>query len=619
MDRNSIIGFVLLILIAGGYFLWSNHEQQVYYEQKRADSLAKVANQTAVPAATALPLTNSDTGVAATDAVDPDMPPVFHGKNERITLSNGKLSVQFNTKGGAPVEAALDSFRTYESRYITKDSLQLKIFTGDSNRFAYIIPVNGRSVATDELYFTPQEINLPGGGKQLRMTAQVSEGQVVEMSYTLPANSYMMTASLRLQGFEKDLKNTAVIPLHWTTQALHTEKDLKYERLNAQVHFRYSDTEHDYFTLERTSQKSMDRPIHWLGMRTHFFNSTIIADQSFKTADFQGIIPADSNIVASNTSVLNILVLASNDFTFGYRWYMGPNDYKLLKSYKIDMEEMIPLGFGVFFFVKYISKWMIIPLFDFLSRFISSFGVIIICITLIIRFLLSFFTYKSYLSSAKMRVLKPELDELRAKLGDNQQQMGMEQMKLYRTAGVNPLGGCLPMLLQMPFLLSMYYFFPTAIQLRQSSFLWAEDLSTFDSVLNLGFNIPFYGSHVSLFTLLMTATSLFLAVYNRNMTGAGTNDPNMKMMKYMPYVMPFMFLGWFNSMAAGLTFYYTFSNLVSMAQQFVIQKFFIDEKAIHRKMQQNKEKPKTTSKWQQKMEELQKAQAEKMKQQPRRK
>lgn len=263
---------------------------------------------------------------------------------------------------------------------------------------------------------------------------------------------------------------------------------------------------------------------------------------------------------------------------------------------------------------------MIIPLFDFLSQFISSFGIIIICITLIIRFLLSFFSYKSYLSSAKMRVLKPELDELRAKLGDNQQQMGMEQMKLYRTAGVNPLGGCLPMLLQMPFLLSMYYFFPTAIQLRQSSFLWAEDLSTFDSIMNLGFNIPFYGSHVSLFTLLMTATSLFLAVYNRNMTaGAASNDPNMKMMKYMPYVMPFMFLGWFNSMAAGLTFYYTCSNLVSMAQQFVIQKFFIDEEAIHRKIQENKEKPKTTSKWQQKMEELQKAQAAKMKQQTRQK
>jgi len=621
MDRNSIIGFVLLILIAGGYFLWSNHEQKVYYEQKRADSLAKVANQQEVPEAASLPTAedNSNALAATTDSLHANITTAFQGKNERITLSNGKLSIQFNTKGGAPVEAALDSFRTYESKYITKDDQQLRIFSGDSNRFAYLIPVNGKTIATDELYFTPQIVDLPDGSKQLRMTAQLEEGQTVEMNYTLPADRYMLTANLRLQGFEKDLKNTAVIPLHWTTQALHTEKDLKYERLNTQVHFRYSDEEHDYFTLERTAQKTMEEPIQWLGLRTHFFNSTIIADQSFKSADFNGVIPADSNIVASNTSVLNIPVVASNDFTFGYRWYMGPNDYKLLKSYKIDMEEMIPLGFGIFFFVKYISKWMIIPLFDFLGRFISSFGIIIICITLIIRFLLSFFSYKSYLSSAKMRVLKPELDELRAKYGDNQQQMGMEQMKLYRTAGVNPLGGCLPMLLQMPFLLSMYYFFPTAIQLRQSSFLWAEDLSTFDSILNLGFNIPFYGSHVSLFTLLMTATSLFLAIYNRNMTaGAASNDPNMKMMKYMPYVMPFMFLGWFNSMAAGLTFYYTCSNLVSMAQQFVIQKFFIDEAAIHRKMQENKGKPKTTSKWQQKMEELQKAQAEKMKQQPRR-
>jgi YidC/Oxa1 family membrane protein insertase len=362
----------------------------------------------------------------------------------------------------------------------------------------------------------------------------------------------------------------------------------------------------------------MEKPVDWFSVRTHFFNSTIIADHPFKSGDFKGAIPADSSLVINNTTTLQIPVQASNDFTFGFRWYMGPNDYKILKSYNNDMEEMIPLGYGLFFFVKYISKWMIIPLFDFLSKFISSFGIIIICITVIIRFLLSFFTYKSYLSSAKMRVLKPELDELRAKYGDNQQQMGMEQMKLYRTAGVNPLGGCLPMVLQMPFLLAMYYFFPTAIQLRQSHFLWQNDLSTYDSILNFGFNIPFYGDHVSLFTLLMTATSLFLAVYNRNMTAgaAGGNDANMAMMKWMPYVMPILFLGWFNSMPAGLTFYYTFSNLISIAQQYVIKRFFINEAAIHQKMQENKNKPKTstTSKWQQKMEEMQKAQVDRMKQ-----
>lgn len=608
MDRNSLIGFVLLLLIAGGYFFWSNHEQKAFYEQKRADSIAKAANNK-----TLAPVVNDTTVAQYSDTPTLTTP---QPANQKVVLANDKLSIEFNTKGGYPVKATLDSFQTYDSRYIKKDKELLKIFDNDSNRFAFTVPLNGKNTYTDELYFTPKLNTLSDGSQQLQMTSTMSTGQVVELVYTLPKNSYMITASLHLVGFKQDLSHTPTIPLTWMTRALHTEKDLKNERLNAQVHFTYADGDHDYFTLERTGQKSMDKELSWMSMRTHFFNSTIIPDKPFKSGNFDGKIPQDSNVVATNTSLLQIPVQASDDFSFGFRWYMGPNDYKLLKSYKIGMEEMIPLGYGIFFFVKYISKWMIIPLFDFLSKFISSFGIIIICITLIIRFLLSFFSYKSYLSSAKMRVLKPELDALRAKIGDNQQQMSMEQMKLYRTAGVNPLGGCLPMLLQMPFLLAMYYFFPTAIQLRQSKFLWSEDLSTYDSILNLGFNIPFYGDHVSLFTLLMTATSLFLAIYNRNMTAgaAGSDQPGMAMMKYMPYIMPIMFLGWFNSMAAGLTFYYTFSNLISMAQQFVIQKFFINEEAIHRKMQEKKSQPKTTSKWQQRMEEMQKAQMERMKQ-----
>jgi YidC/Oxa1 family membrane protein insertase len=221
---------------------------------------------------------------------------------------------------------------------------------------------------------------------------------------------------------------------------------------------------------------------------------------------------------------------------------------------------------------------------------------------------LSFFTYKSYLSAAKMRVLKPELDEMRAKIGDDQQKMSMEQMKLYRNAGVNPLGGCLPMLFQLPILLSMYYMFPSFIEFRQKSFLWANDLSTYDSVLNFGFNIPFYGDHISLFTLIMTASSLFLAVYNRNMT---QQDPNNPMLQYMPYIFPVILMGVFNKMAAALTFYYAFSNILSITQQFIIQKYFIDEKAIHAQLQENKTKPVATSKWQEKLAELQKQQAEK--------
>ncbi|WP_118950622.1 membrane protein insertase YidC [Taibaiella helva] len=606
MDRNSIIGFVLLVALGAGYIFWNNHEQKLYLEQKHADSVAMAANRKPV---TPLPQ-QAAVADSASRVVDSTLPAAFRGSESLVTLSNGELSLQFSTKGGYPVQASLDSFKTYSGG-------QLSIFKGNKgNKLSFSVPVNGKTLLTDQLYFTPQISALPDGGKQLRMTATVANGQSIVLDYALPAKGYMMTANLRLIGLQQDLSGIQNIPVSWHTEVLHTEKDLKNERMNMQVHYRMKDGDHDYFTVSRTPTKSLDQPVQWMAVRSHFFSSVLIADEGFKTGSFDGKEPADTNIVATNASGFTIPVKASNDFSFGFRWYMGPNDYKVLKSYKIDMEEMIPLGFGIFFFVKYISKWMIIPIFDILSRFISSFGLIIICLTLIIRLFTSFFTYKSYLSSAKMRVLKPELDELRAKYGDNQQQMGMEQMKLYRTAGVNPLGGCLPMLLQMPFLLAVYYFIPTAIQLRQSHFLWSKDLSTYDSILNLGFNIPFYGDHVSLFTLLMTASSLFLAVYNKNMTAGapGANDANAQMLKYMPYIMPILFLGWFNSMASGLTFYYTFSNLVSILQQFIIQKFVINEEKIHRKIQENRNKPASTSKWQQRLEEMQKAQAQKLKQ-----
>lgn len=610
MDRNSIIGFVLLLALGGGYLLWNNHEQKAYFEQKRVDSIAKAATMKPLTPAQQI-VTPKDT--VAANTVDTSLPAVFRGTATMVNLSNGDLDLQFSTKGGFPVAASLDSFKTYSGK-------QLNIFKGEKgNKLSFNIPVNGKTIATDQLYFTPEVTNLPDGGKQLRMTATVATGQTIVLDYAIPKSGYMLKANLRLLGLQQDLASVQNIPVTWNTEILHTEKDLKNERLNMQMHYRMKDGSHDYYTISRTPAKTLDQPVSWMGARSHFFNSTIIADDAFKNGSFDGKEPAgDSTVVATNASAFAIPVKASNDFSFGFSWYMGPNDYKILKSYKIDMEEMIQLGIGPFFFVKYISKWMIIPIFDVLSSFIGSFGLIIICLTLIIRLLTSFFTYKSYLSSAKMRVLKPELDELRAKYGDNQQQMGMEQMKLYRTAGVNPLGGCLPMLLQMPFLLSVYYFIPTAIQLRQSHFLWSNDLSTYDSILNLGFSIPFYGDHVSLFTLMMTASSLWLAIYNKNMTAGapGGNDANAQMLKYMPYIMPFLFLGWFNSMAAGLTFYYTFSNLLSILQQFVIQKFIINEDKIHAKIKANRNKPAgaTTSKWQQRLDQMQKAQAEKMKQ-----
>lgn len=623
MDRNSIIGFILLLLLGTGYIFWNNHEQNTYLAQKAADSVAaakriQLAPKAAVDSSVATLGDSSAVAVNGTTDSAAAKPTAFKGAVTYTTLANNDLNLQFSSRGGNPVKANLPKYKTY-------GGTPLNYFDGKVNKLSFAIPFGGQTISTSELNFTPEITTLGDSGQRLTMTADMGQGHQVVFYYVLPKTGYMMTAGFRLVGFEKELSGLKSLPLTWSTQALRTEKDMENERYYMQVHFQYKDGDDDYFTLSRSPEEKMEKPVKWFSVRSHFFNSTLIADNDLGEGKFEAKEDKadDSTVIVTNVNSFDVpLANATGSYDFGYRWLISPNDYHLLKSYDLGLENMISLGYGIFFFVKYISMWVIIPLFELLTNNIASVGICIILLIFIIRLFLSFFTYKSHLSSAKMKALKPELDELKKKLGDNSQQMGMEQMKLYRTAGVNPLGGCLPMLLQMPFLLAVYYFIPTAIELRQVPFLWSKDLSTYDSILNLGFKIPLYGDHVSLFTLLMTATSLLLALYSKNTMGGmggapagGGNADMTKMMKYMPYVMPFMFLGWFNSMAAGLTLYYTCSNLISLAQQFVIQKFIINEDSIHAKIQERKNKPEaqTTSKWQQRLNEMQKAQADKMK------
>jgi len=309
----------------------------------------------------------------------------------------------------------------------------------------------------------------------------------------------------------------------------------------------------------------------------------------------------------SNFSSTMTLVPQNN---LNFEFYLGPNNYTLLKSYNKDLQEIIPLSYGIFGFVKYINIWLIIPVFNSLATFFSSYGVVILILTFIIRLLMSPFTYKSYVSSAKMKALKPEMDELRERLGDDKQAFGLEQMKLYRQAGVNPLGGCLPALLQLPVFFALLSFFPHAIELRQEHFLWAHDMSTYDSILNLPFAIPFYGNHVSLFTILFVITSLVLALYSMNMTVQDQSNP---MMKYLPFIMPVMFLGIFNKLPASLTFYYFVSNVITLGLQFVIQNYIINPDKIHAAIQAKKNEAPKENKLMARMAEMQKAQQEKMK------
>ena len=602
MDRNSVIGFGLLILLLIGYVVYNQQEQSKYLEQKKADSIA-YAKAHPKPLGDSTKLAQT---AEAADTVDDSernaMPAAYRGTAQTVTLENKNLALQFSTKGAHPVSANLKDYKT-------SDGKPLMLFNGKDNQLSAVLPINNGAVATSDLYYTTAERTEADGSKTIQFTADLGNGQQVLMTYSLPAEGYMLKGSIGVVGM-----NTSSLPLTWQTQALHTEKDIETERLNSQVYYRQLNEEADYHSINNTDKFAVEEATKWVGFRVQYFATALIADSKFNKADVAGRTKFENNaIVAQNRTTFDA-PLTNNQF--GFKWYIGPNHYKTLRSYDIGLDDMVPLGFGIMAFVKYINKWLIIPIFNILSQFISNYGIIIMLMTIIIRLLLSFFTYKSYLSAAKMRVLKPELDELRAKIGDDQQKMGMEQMKLYRTAGVNPLGGCLPTLFQLPILFAMYYFFPTSIELRQESFLWANDLSTYDSVLDLPFNIPFYGAHVSLFTLLMTASSLFLALYNRNMTA---QDPNNPMLKWMPYIFPFLLIGVFNKMAAALTFYYFFSNMISIAQQFIIQKYVINEASIHKQIQENRNKPATPSKWAQKLEEMQKAQATRMKQPPKKK
>jgi len=602
MDRNTVIGFGLLILLVIAYVGYNNYSQNQYLAQKRIDSIAaekrhphsKIQPAQNTAAAVSLPTADS----LVNDSIRRSMPPAYNGAEQIVKLENKNISLSFSTKGAQPVSALLKDYKTH-------DQNPLYFFNGKGNELSALLPVNNNTTSTADLFYTSAESTAPNGDKVLTFSADMGGGKLVHISYQLPAEGYMLGYHVKLDGMP-----TAVLPINWQITALHTEQEVTMERNNSQVYYRYADKDHDYFSFIKKQKEDLDKPVEWVGFRLQYFSTALISDSSsFTKATVTGNAKIDDNnivAVAKNTMMLPL----GADQSANLRWYVGPNHYKTLRSYKIGLDEMVPLGYGMMSFVKYVNKWLIIPTFNVLSGVISNYGIIIILMTLFIRLLLSFFTYKSYLSSAKMRVLKPEMDELRAKYGDDQQKFGMEQMKLYRSAGVNPLAGCIPTLLQVPILFSMYYFFPSSIELRQQKFLWANDLSTYDSIFSWSGNIPvitsIFGNHISLFTILMTASSLFLALYNRNMT---MQDPNNPMMKWMPYVFPFMLFGVFNKMAAALTFYYFCSNMISIAQQYVIQKYIINEKAIHAKLQENRNKPATPSKWAAKLEEMQKMQA----------
>ena len=412
----------------------------------------------------------------------------------------------------------------------------------------------------------------------------------------------MIRFSIHLHGFQDYIaSNSTDINLHWRVTSPSVEKDLQNQQNASTIYFKYIGDDVDNLNAKKDTKKSLDSKIQWLSYKEQFFSSILIAEKGFEK-------PTDVEIVA-NTSAANAVKTYKSNLSLAYNhmpdekinllFYFGPNHYNTLKTYGLDLEKEIYLGWNVF---SYVNKAIVIPTFDFLNQFNFNYGIIILLLTVFIKLLLFPIAYKTYLSSAKMRILKPEIDEINKKYGnDDPMKKQQATMALYRQAGVNPLAGCIPVLLQLPILTALFSFFPAAIELRQQSFLWASDLSTYDSIFELPFRIPVYGSHVSLFTLLMTVSTILYTYSNSQLMGS--NNDQVPGMKFMMYAMPIFFLGIFNNYSAGLSYYYFLANMITFGQTFMMRKF-IDEKALHAKIQENKRKPLKQSSFQKRLEDL---------------
>jgi YidC/Oxa1 family membrane protein insertase len=592
-DRNTIIGFVLIgVLLVG--MMWYNNKSQVAYqaEQKRiADSVAKTKPKVDPTLAKADSL-RTDSARKTQSAGN--FQQALQGAEQQTVLENSLVKISFTNKGGQPHTVQLKNYKTYQGK-------PLLLQNGKGNRLSYAFNTGGNQVGqSGELYFEAGKPTTGADGtQQLRYTLSDSAGKSIVHQYTLRPNEYMLDFDIVLTGADQ-LVTQNTLNLQWQADARQAELDMAYEK--QQTHICYQENGKYDFQYNGSGDKVDLKMADWIGIKQQFFAAALAAKNKFQTAEVAWQVPADSTgQVVTATSNLKLGVAAGNQATLPLQLYYGPNDYKLLKTYNNGMEQIVPYGNGIFSFVKYINRHVLLPVWDFLRKHISSYGIVILLLTLFIRLLTSPILYRSYLSGAKMKVLKPEVDELRAKYKDDQQAFSMEQMKLWKSAGVSPLGGCIPALLQIPIFMSLYYFFQANVSLRGESFLWAKDLASYDSIAQLPFSIPFYGDHVSLFTLTATITSLLISLYGMS----NMQDNSNPVMKYMPYIFPILLLGVFNSLPAALTWYYTVSNIITLILQFVIQNYIINHDKLKVQIAENRKKPVKASAWQQKLEEMQ--------------
>lgn len=596
-DRNTVIGFIVLALLFFGYFYYTNREQAAYKKQKALqDSIMKASQPQQDTIAQRKDSATIDSIAKVTAAGD--FQKAANGTEQLVYVENEVFKVAFTNKGGQPKWVELKNYKDQEGNLV-------RLASNSFNKIDYgINTAANQSARVADLYFAAGDVVKNSDGSQsVNFTlATDSMGPSISHQYIIMPGNYMMDFTVQMTGADK-LISQSMLNLVWQSRARQLEKDLNYEKQQSQIGF-LMDGDYDYHTVGMKSSKEFSKSLHWLAVKQQFFNTTLVAKNNFSSGKIDWIVPEDKEeTVVQATATLQVPV-QGNSATIPFSIYYGPNDYKLLKSYKMEMENLVNLGQGMFAFVKWINRWIVLPVFDFFNKYVGSFGMVILLLTFFIRLLISPLTYTSYLSGAKMKALRPEIEKLKAKYGKDQQQMSMEQMKLFREAGVNPLGGCIPALLQIPIFFALYSFFNANVALRGQSFLWADDLSAYDSILDFGFNIPLYGGHISLFTITACLTSFLISIYSMSMTPDQSNP----VLKYMPYIFPFFLLFIFNRLPSALTWYYTVSNLVTLGLQFVIQNYIIDHNKILAKIEENRKKPKTKSKWQERLEQMQETQ-----------
>jgi YidC/Oxa1 family membrane protein insertase len=603
-DNNTVIGFVLIGILFLGYFWFSNRQQQAILLEKKhtEDSITRVRALTAPkvdPATAALDSLKRDS--ANKLAVAGNFQSAATGAEQLTTVDNGIIKIIFTNKGAQPKSVELKNFKSF-------DSSNAVMGGSPFDNIAYTINTSAnQSAPTSSLFFnTPTITKEPDGRQVVSYSLTSADSQSITHQFIVRPNDYMVDWNILINGADRLLTGNTV-NFNWQVEAAKKQKDIVYERRQSRLCF-VEDGSYDYKTATTGATATFQKPVHWVSVKQQFFNSTLIAKNNFNSGEISITVPGDTDtgkIVGKAVANMKVQLPAAASATIPMALYFGPNEFDVLKKYNIKMESIVDLGSGVFSFVKYINRYIIIPVFNFFASFISSYGWVIALLTIFIRLVTSPLTYTSYLSGAKMKVLRPELDILKKKLGDDQQAFAMQQMKLFREAGVNPLGGCIPAVLQIPIFFALYSFFNSEIALRGQSFLWAKDLSSYDVIARLPFSIPFgFGDHISLFTITAVTTSFLISIYNMSMTP----DQGNPVMKYMPYFFPFILLFIFNQLPSALTWYYTVSNLITLILQFVIQNYIIDHDKILAKMEETRKKPKTKSKWQERYSQMMESQ-----------